>query len=40
MFIDDTAVIKKWVTSEIEKVKEELLGEFRPKIEKHKNELG
>ena len=40
MFIDDTAVIKKWVTLEIEKVKEGLVEEFRPKIEKHKNELG
>ena len=32
MKMDDTSVIKNWVTQEIETVKEELIEEFRPKI--------
>ena len=40
MLIDDTSVIKKWVHEEIEALKAELLEEFRPKLQRHGNEIG
>lgn len=40
MLIDDTTVIKNWVTQEIKKCREELLEEFRPKIQRQGNDLG